>query len=112
VSPVNRPALDDCDAVLLRALRERYRADNFDEHHVSVDAPQSPELLNALSFLGVKVNRRHRALSYPSHALVARWLDRVEGLPVAGLRLAKDRIGWARVEAVGLGATGCTGAAG
>jgi hypothetical protein len=102
-----RPPLGDRDATLLRALRERYPEGHFDEHNVAVDAPKSAELLRALDFLDAKVNRRRRALSRRSAEILAGWLDRVEGLPVDGLHLAKDRRGWSRVEAVG-----CTRAAG
>jgi hypothetical protein len=106
---IGRPPPGEVDGRLLRALRERYRTDNFDEHNISVDAPRSPELLRALAFLGVKVDRRHRALSYPSHAVVADWLDRVEGWRANGLYLAKDRRGWNRIEVVGAGAMGPAG---
>jgi hypothetical protein len=92
---------------LLRALRERYPDGHFDEHNVAVDAPKSPEFLDALSFLDVKVDLRRRALSFRSHEAIAGWLKRVEGCRAdgLGLYLTKDRIGWARV----VGPTGCAG---
>jgi hypothetical protein len=112
MSYIGKPPLGEPDAKLLRVLRERYPGEQFDEHNIAVDAPLAPELLQALDFLGVKVNRRRRALNYPSHELVEQWLARVEGWRVDGLRLVKDRIGWSHIESVGLAPTGCTGPAG
>jgi hypothetical protein len=112
MSYIGRLPLGEPDARLLRVLREQYPGERFDEHNISVDAPRSPELLRALNFLGVRVNRRRRSLSYRSHATLAEWLKRVEGWRANELRLVKDRIGWSNIEAVGLAPTGCTGTAG
>jgi hypothetical protein len=102
MSFIGKTPLGERDAKLLRALRERYSTETFDEHHISVDAPRSPEMLAALSFLRVTVDRRRRSLSYSSHAAVAEWLDRVEGQAVDGLVLTRSPIGWYRV----IGTTG------
>jgi hypothetical protein len=106
VTPVDKPPLGDRDAILLKALREQYPTGHFDECNIAIDAPGSPDLLGALAFLDVKVDARRRALGPRSHEVVVGWLDRVEGLPVDGLLLKKDPIGWCRVQGV-TGATGC-----
>jgi hypothetical protein len=100
--------LGEIDVALLKALREQYPSGHFDEVNVGIDAATSPELLRALDFLAPKIDRRRRALSFSSKETVARWLDRVEGRPIGGLSLDRDRRGWCYV----VGATGCTGAAG
>ena len=107
-----KPPLGKADARLLKVLRARYGTDTFDECHVSIHAPGDPQLLRALGFLGVKVNRARRSLNYTSHEVVARWLKRVEGQRADGLYLSKDGIGWFSIQAVGLAPTGCTGPAG
>jgi hypothetical protein len=106
------PPLGDRDAQLLRALRERYPADTFDEINIATAAPGNPDLLRALDFLDARIDRPRRRLTHRSAAAVAEWIERVQGLPVDGLTLTRNRIGWARVESVGLGRTGCTGPAG
>jgi hypothetical protein len=106
------PALGDRDAILLRALRERYPGDQFDALNISTTVAGNPELLAAMGFLGARIDRSRRRLTHRSLEAVAEWLDRVEGLPVGGLTLTRNRIGWARVEAVGAVPTGCTGPAG
>jgi hypothetical protein len=106
------PPLGDRDATLLPALRERYPSDTFDDVNIATAAPGCPALLAALDFLDARIDRRRRALTHRSHEAVAKWIDRVEGVPADGLLLTRDRIGWLRIDAVGRGATGCTGAAG
>jgi hypothetical protein len=103
---ISKPPLGEADARLLRELRKRYPGDdNFDEINVATAAPSAPDLLDALNFLGVKVDRRHRALSHRSRDAVEEWIKQVEGRPADGLVLRRDKIGWCSV----VGATGPAG---
>ena len=89
------------DARLLRALYAQYLDDRFDEINLSIDAVRRPDLMAALTFLDPKINRRGRALARCSISAVKDWLDRVEGRPVDGFQLHRDRIGWFHVERIG-----------
>jgi hypothetical protein len=90
------------DARLLQALSARYADSHFDQHNISVDAFQSPVLLNALRFLGgIKLNRRLRTLDYRSHDIIERWFDRIDGCRIDGVMLVRDRVGWCHVVAAG-----------
>jgi hypothetical protein len=109
VGHIGKPPLGEVDARLLRALCERYPDGHFDEHNIAVDAPGSPDLLDALDFLEAKIDRRRRALSHRSHEVLARWLDQIEGRPVDGFLLRRDRIGWCQVERHVIGPTGPAG---
>jgi hypothetical protein len=106
MSHISKPPLGEPDAQLLRALQARYPGERFDECNISVDAPRSPELLRALDFLSVRINRRQRSLSYASHRVVEQWLVRAEGRPANGLSLAKDARGWSHIVSVGMAPTG------
>jgi hypothetical protein len=55
------PPLGARDATLLRALRDRYPSDSFDEVAISTAAPGCPDLLAALDFLDARIDRRRRA---------------------------------------------------
>jgi hypothetical protein len=100
--------LDELDAQLLRELRRRWPTDVFDEINISTAAPSSPQLLDALAFLGVRINRRRRSLTEQSVAVVEQWIKRVDRVPIAGLQLKRDCVGWCEIK----GVTGATGPAG
>lgn len=95
ISP--EPPLGEADAALLKALRERFGGDRFDEQNVAVGAPHDGRLMAALGFLNPTIDRRRNALSYRTREALAGWLERVENRPAGGLVLRKDGIGWSRV---------------
>ena len=89
----------DGDAVLLRALFQRWPEGKFDEASISGNARHSPELFQALRPLGAKYVRGNY-LSQGSLRRLRDWFDRVEDHPIAGLVLTRDAIGWCSVTTV------------
>jgi hypothetical protein len=75
VSADKAAPLGEFDARLLRELRRRWPGEHFDEVNIATSAPTAPDLLGALDFLDVKLDRRRRALSHASYQRVADWLD-------------------------------------
>lgn len=88
---------------LLWALLARWPHDQFDELNVAIDAPHSPQLMAALSFMQPRVRRRHRMrmLSKENQGDVWRWLITVAGRDINGLRLERNLIGWCEVAIAG-----------
>jgi hypothetical protein len=103
LSPFGPHSADDDDSgELLRALRERWPLDDFDEINVATAAPFDPRLKRALGFLGPRV--RHFGgglmLSKDNERDITRWVLTVAGREIGGLRLVRDPLGWCSADGV------------
>jgi hypothetical protein len=91
------------DDNLIHALDRVFGRRNFDATMISYAAPERPELLDALAFLGARIVKRATSprLRESSRAAADRWLRRHANTEIAGLRLERDAIGWCRTARPG-----------
>jgi hypothetical protein len=100
-SKIKPEELAECNAVLLRALHERWPDGHFDEWNISANFPRSPALLATLAFLRPVVRDKvNPTLTSASGRRVERWLIDIAGYEIGGLRLERDVLGWCTVVVV------------
>jgi|ERR1700722_6669263 len=91
------------DAHLLRVLERTVTPGFFDRSNVSANAYYgfSGELREALRFLDLRYDRS-KYLTGPSLNRLQRWIDKVAGRDIDGLRLVKNDLGWCTIEIVAM----------
>ena len=87
-------------AELLRVLRTRWPADDFDELNIATAAPHDEELLRSLDFIGPKVRRMNGGamLSTSNQRIIEMWFLAVAGRNIDGLTLTPNRAGWCSIR--------------
>jgi hypothetical protein len=88
---------------LLQVLARTVTPGFFDRSNISANAYYgfSGELREALRFLDLRYDRC-KYLTGPSLNRLQRWIDKVAGLDIDGLRLVKNDIGWCTIEIVAI----------